>query len=1660
MFFDNPDNPDHSPSPPPVPTISPFQLPFFDYQDETISSLPPLPSYKSSTMINNSNPTIKTFYSSNQKFDQELSVLGTMLVNKTVFNTVLTTLTLSANSALFQNSLTVLGDAFINNLILTRISILDTIKINNLRVESDLIVTGNQTNLGNMTITNSIIFNNIVDINNLSILNNFTVSNLTSSGDIIIKTDFINTNLTVLGNVLFNNANISTMTLPAKLAITNLESTDSMTITSSLTANIIDIDGIGYFENLEVDNIDFGSNTKLQNVTVTSNIFVFQNQYINGNLFINGGNIIANNGTFTNLSKESGITVLDTAFYSNLYINGDQYIQNIFNVDGTAYSSNLISSSLIVDNMNISNLSVLDDGLLNNGDMTIMSQLYIQNTLFANQINNTTLNNISQLTTFHLYANNQYINGTEIINGNLFINQPNTTAFISTNIATSLSIMSSLNVINGIINSNLVQNDGGLGSIWNFTNLTISGNMYWNSGIVNINNAIISNIATTNATFLSAVIQTSISILSNLQINSITIGGNLVSGTSLFPNIYTTNITTMQTTPVVLSQVTILSNLITINGNEFIATNGNLLFNKTTIGSINQYIGTKITVVSNGSALLGNITAINEYVTGNKLVNGDLTALTITANYLQGTSLSNLSNINLPYILCNNLSVIGGNQTIASVLYMNPSSIGYIPTILATNMTVGGTGNVLANTVNITQLNANFLTTSNLTITNQANIYRYIAGNFTGILNKTSSVLATNFINYGGDVINNVLLLTNATYNYMTNAYFNIVTNTNLIVSNLTSANVISNNINIQNANNAISSINLLGNTEIITILNPFTNLILQNTGFITGNITNNGNLLVQQNMKVNQTSIIPQMINTNLTVINMNVSNISNLVNENKNIIYGNESINNSLIVQNVAQMSNVYIANLSVLSNMILVTNQISNLSVFGSEYIQSNLTVFGTIFATNAQFSNLTTIRSAPITTITVTNNLIEGYGANSYNQKTIQSNLFGQVTSTATMSNLQLNVPLFRTMIYTNLVVNNNITILGSEQVNNMTVNGSVIGTMLKTTGLIGNNIQTSNLLVNGTMIVSNPNNEIVTNLTATLANINKMNGTNLTNTNIIVTNNATILSHISPNAETILGNLSIYQTTPITYTNLTGTNMTILSNLYNNSTQLPYINSLLINTLQLTNTNLTGINYQSLLGTDSNGFITTISGSANTLWQLNTIAKGIYKTLIDVSNTSSILVNIYPDNLFAQIQNTALSSLAQWQITDRGMTNVGGVQISVLTNFAEVYVSNNTIGTNITSLAPTTISNNIALNANNGNLIVNGNYSSNNMGMYRNRVINGGMVVNQRNVTSANITTSTPYTNRGVFLVDRFSFNYSISSGSAILSQLTLLSSDTPSNYGLTNGLRCSMVASLVLPTTGYFFGNYKMPYEDISDFNWGTVEGIPITLSFWCRSSLPKNWINIINNQAATKYNYISTYLVTAGTWNYVSVSIPPPPTGSVWSTAGLLIGFNKTGGSAVIKTTTYDQWQTTSPYPTITAGENPTLINNYFDITGLQLEKGTIATPFQIKPYSVELDHCLYYYEIVRYQAGQYDQITDSTTGLSIRLYKKKMRNKRSDDATSVILTDNLGETLVGMASLTPAYTYNFLTFNFTLGASSSSGYYRLTSNSNIELNDEIPFI
>jgi hypothetical protein len=241
---------------------------------------------------------------------------------------------------------------------------------------------------------------------------------------------------------------------------------------------------------------------------------------------------------------------------------------------------------------------------------------------------------------------------------------------------------------------------------------------------------------------------------------------------------------------------------------------------------------------------------------------------------------------------------------------------------------------------------------------------------------------------------------------------------------------------------------------------------------------------------------------------------------------------------------------------------------------------------------------------------------------------------------------------------------------------------------------------------------------------------------------------------------------------------------------------------------------------------------------------------------------------------------------------------------------------------------------------------------------RNRIINGAMVIDQRNAGASYSAIN------GGYSLDRWVCN-SFTSG-ATTGKYTVQQNagavTPPIGFSKYLGVTASTATS---SSAGDIYAiSQAIEGYNIADLGWGTANAKSVMISFWVRSSATGTFGIYIRNENNT-YNYPTTYTIdAANTWEYKTISIPAPTSGTWLSENNWGIGvyFQLQVGSSF--TATPNVWTTSQKYG---ATGCVNLLNNSgatFYITGVQLEVGTQATSFEYRQYGQELALCQRYYE------------------------------------------------------------------------------------------------
>jgi hypothetical protein len=237
--------------------------------------------------------------------------------------------------------------------------------------------------------------------------------------------------------------------------------------------------------------------------------------------------------------------------------------------------------------------------------------------------------------------------------------------------------------------------------------------------------------------------------------------------------------------------------------------------------------------------------------------------------------------------------------------------------------------------------------------------------------------------------------------------------------------------------------------------------------------------------------------------------------------------------------------------------------------------------------------------------------------------------------------------------------------------------------------------------------------------------------------------------------------------------------------------------------------------------------------------------------------------------------------------------------------------------------------------------------------FKNRIINGAMVIDQRNAGASFTPTDQTYS------LDRWKCR--VSQASKYTVQQNAGSVTPPA--GFKNYLGVTSSSAYSIGANDYFSISQIIEGLNFYDLAWGTSSASTITISFWVRSSLTGTFGGSLQNSAEVR-SYPFTYTISAAnTWEQKSVTIAGDQSGTWLTTNG--IGLYMIFGLGVGSTYsgTAGAWAASSTILSATGATSVVGTSGAtFYVTGVQLEKGSTATSFDYRPYGTELALCQRY--------------------------------------------------------------------------------------------------
>ena len=388
---------------------------------------------------------------------------------------------------------------------------------------------------------------------------------------------------------------------------------------------------------------------------------------------------------------------------------------------------------------------------------------------------------------------------------------------------------------------------------------------------------------------------------------------------------------------------------------------------------------------------------------------------------------------------------------------------------------------------------------------------------------------------------------------------------------------------------------------------------------------------------------------------------------------------------------------------------------------------------------------------------------------------------------------------------------------------------------------------------------------------------------------------------------------------------------------------------------------------------------TVAGTGDVITGVMTPTYGAYTNgdmftfIVGSTNTTNVTINI--DGLGAKAITNGTTALTAGELTASRVVVVqyDGTQFQLLNSYFVTTGTGNLVratsptlvtpllgtptsgvATNLTGLPLTTGVTGTLPEANGGTGTTVG-YCG-----FKNKIINGSMVIDQRNAGAA-VSPAVDGTN----YLDRWRTSLSVAGKYSIQQNAGAV---TPP-AGFTNYLGITSLSAYTVGASEQFMVQQRIEGYNVADLDFGTANAAPVTLSFWVRSSLTGAFGgSLTNGSVSYPFNYT---ISSANTWEQKSITVAGSTTGT-WNKTnsfGLICAFGL--GVGTTYSGTANAWAGSAYYSATGAVSVVGTNGATFYITGVQLEKGSTATSFDYRPYGTELALCQRYCEQLTVVSG-----------------------------------------------------------------------------------------
>ena len=239
---------------------------------------------------------------------------------------------------------------------------------------------------------------------------------------------------------------------------------------------------------------------------------------------------------------------------------------------------------------------------------------------------------------------------------------------------------------------------------------------------------------------------------------------------------------------------------------------------------------------------------------------------------------------------------------------------------------------------------------------------------------------------------------------------------------------------------------------------------------------------------------------------------------------------------------------------------------------------------------------------------------------------------------------------------------------------------------------------------------------------------------------------------------------------------------------------------------------------------------------------------------------------------------------------------------------------------------------------------------------RNIAYNGAFQVNQRSASVSGITTTAYHT------ADRWLTLFTNTVGTWTQS----IEADAPTGSGFRNSLKMLCTTAKSVVTTDLLGIAQKFEGQDLQKIKKGTSSAQPLTLSFWVKGNVTGTYIALLYDEDNNRQVAASYTISASGTWERKTITFPADTTGAFANdnTTALWLFFHLAAGADLQSGTLQTTWATYNAANRAVGQVNvAAATSNYWQVTGVQLETGSIATDFEFKTYGQELRECQRYF-------------------------------------------------------------------------------------------------